>query len=64
MNYASFVGRHPIPVRHAMTMGEVARMHAKFWSGGKDSSAVAANERQKQIMSVNHFVEAPAAIFL
>lgn len=36
MNYASFVGRHPIPVRHAMTMGEVARMHAKFWSGGKD----------------------------
>ena len=35
LNFASFVGRHPIPVRHAMTMGEVARMHQKYW-GGKD----------------------------
>jgi uncharacterized protein YbbC (DUF1343 family) len=30
--FASFVGRHPIPVRHAMTMGEVARMHVKYWA--------------------------------
>lgn len=35
LNYASFVGRHPIPVRHALTMGEVALMHKKYW-GGKD----------------------------
>ncbi len=35
LNYASFVGRHPIPVRHGLTMGEVAKMHAKYW-GGKD----------------------------
>ncbi len=35
LNYASFVGRHPIPVRHAMTMGEVAKMHKKYW-GGQD----------------------------
>jgi uncharacterized protein YbbC (DUF1343 family) len=35
MNYASFVGRHPLPVRHALTMGEVAKMHQKYW-GGKD----------------------------
>ena len=35
LNFASFVGRHPIPVRHGMTMGEVARMHQKYW-GGKD----------------------------
>jgi uncharacterized protein YbbC (DUF1343 family) len=35
LNYASFVGRHPLPVRHALTMGEVARMHQKYW-GGKD----------------------------
>lgn len=34
-HYASFVGRHPIPVRHGMTMGEVARMHQQYW-GEKD----------------------------
>lgn len=33
LNYASFVGRHPIPVRHALTMGEVALMHKKYWGG-------------------------------
>lgn len=32
LNYASFVGRHPIPVRHGLTMGEVAKMHQKFWA--------------------------------
>lgn len=31
-SFASFVGRHPIPVRHALTMGEVALMHQKYWS--------------------------------
>lgn len=35
LNFASFVGRHPMPVRHALTMGEVAKMHQKYW-GGKD----------------------------
>jgi uncharacterized protein YbbC (DUF1343 family) len=35
LKYASFVGRHPIPVRHGLTMGEVAKMHARYW-GGKD----------------------------
>lgn len=35
LNFASFVGRHPMPVRHALTMGEVALMHKKYW-GGKD----------------------------
>lgn len=30
--FASFVGRHPIPVRHALTMGEVGLMHQKFWA--------------------------------
>lgn len=29
--YASFIGRHAIPVRHGMTMGEVALMHQTFW---------------------------------
>ncbi len=32
-HYASFVGRHPIPVRHGLTMGEVAKMHQRFWGG-------------------------------
>lgn len=32
MNYESFVGRHPLPVRHGMTMGEIAKMAAQFWN--------------------------------
>lgn len=33
--FASFVGRHPMPVRHAMTMAEVALMHQNFWTSKK-----------------------------
>lgn len=29
--FESFVGRHPLPVRHAMTMGEVGLMHQNHW---------------------------------
>ena len=29
--FESFIGRHPIPVRHGMTIGEVALMHQKYW---------------------------------
>ena len=32
MNFSSFVGMYPIPVRHGMTIGEVALMHQKFWA--------------------------------
>jgi uncharacterized protein YbbC (DUF1343 family) len=32
--FSSFVGRHPMPVRHGLTMGEVAQMHQMFWCGG------------------------------
>lgn len=32
IDFASFVGRHPIPTRHALTMAEVACMHQKFWA--------------------------------
>jgi len=32
LNFASFVGRHPMPVRHALTMAEVALMHQKYWT--------------------------------
>jgi len=33
--FKSFVGLHPIPVRHGMTIAEVASMHQKFWAKGK-----------------------------
>ena len=29
--FTSFVGRHPLPVRHGMTIGEVAIMANRFW---------------------------------
>lgn len=31
LKFGSFMGRHPIPVRHGMTIGEVALMHQKYW---------------------------------
>jgi len=31
MEYQSFIGRHPLPVRHGLTMAEVALMHQKNW---------------------------------
>lgn len=33
--FVSFVGRHELPVRHAMTIGEIALMHQKFWTDKK-----------------------------
>ncbi|PIF01616.1 MAG: hypothetical protein CR994_00480 [Maribacter sp.] len=30
--FTSFIGRHPIPVRHGMTIGEVGLMHQKYWA--------------------------------
>ena len=33
--FESFIGRHPIPVRHGMTIGEVALMHQNLWSKEK-----------------------------
>jgi uncharacterized protein YbbC (DUF1343 family) len=36
MNFSSFVGRHPMPVRHALTMAEVAKMHQRYWSQNKN----------------------------
>lgn len=31
MNYRSFVGRYALPMRHGLTMGEVAMMAKKYW---------------------------------
>lgn len=38
--FASFVGRHPIPVRHGLTIGEVALMHQKHWCDQKANLTV------------------------
>lgn len=45
-NYASFVGRHPIPVRHGLSIAEVALMHQKFWANKKC---------QLQIIKMNNY---------
>lgn len=29
--FKSFIGRHPIPMRHGMTIGEIALMHQNLW---------------------------------
>ena len=29
--FSSFVGRHPLPVRHGMTSGEIAQMAKRYW---------------------------------
>lgn len=35
LEFESFIGRHPIPVRHGMTIGEVALMHQNLWAKEK-----------------------------
>lgn len=35
LKFESFIGRHPIPVRHAMTIGEVGLMHQRYWTKEK-----------------------------
>lgn len=39
-NFSSFVGRHPMPVRHGLTMGEVATMAKKHWGADCDLQVV------------------------
>ena len=29
--FQSFIGRHPLPMRHGLTIGEIARMAKQFW---------------------------------
>ncbi|MCO4754363.1 MAG: DUF1343 domain-containing protein [Bacteriovoracaceae bacterium] len=50
-NYASFVGRHPIPVRHGLTIGEVAMMHQKYWAKKKTNVRVIQMKNYKRDMS-------------
>ncbi len=51
LEYASFVGRHPIPVRHGMTMGEIAHMHQRFWGGSDCRLTVIEMQGWKREMS-------------
>jgi uncharacterized protein YbbC (DUF1343 family) len=51
LHYASFVGRHPIPVRHGLTMGEVALMHQKYWATQKCKLTVIEMKNYKRQMS-------------
>ena len=40
MEYASFVGRHPLPARHGLTIGEVACMAKKFFGSQCDLEVI------------------------
>lgn len=48
--YETFVGRHPIPVRHGLTIAEVAKMHQQFWFSNKcNLSIVQMHNYQRQM---------------
>ena len=48
--FESFIGRHPIPVRHGMTIGEVAYMHQEFWTNEKVNLEVIKMQNWKREM--------------
>jgi len=50
LEFESFIGRHPIPVRHGMTIGEVALMHQKFWVKEKANLKVIKMQNWKREM--------------
>jgi len=35
LEFESFIGRHPLPPRHALTIGEIALLHQKEWAQEK-----------------------------
>ncbi len=51
MEYASFVGRHELPVRHALTMAEVALMNKKFWNAKDSDLSIIEMKNYKRSMS-------------
>lgn len=51
MKFDSFVGRHAMPVRHGLTMGEVARMNKKFWTASDCNLEVIEMQGWKRSMS-------------
>jgi uncharacterized protein YbbC (DUF1343 family) len=48
--FESFVGRHPIPVRHGMTIGEVGLMHQNLWAEGNANLEIIKMQHWKRDM--------------
>jgi uncharacterized protein YbbC (DUF1343 family) len=48
--FASFVGRHALPVRHGLTMAEVALMHQKYWATKKCNLSVICMDNYQRSM--------------
>ncbi|SNY99946.1 exo-beta-N-acetylmuramidase NamZ domain-containing protein [Flagellimonas pacifica] len=48
--FESFVGLHPLPIRYAMTIGEVALMHQKLWVKEKTKLEVIKMQHWKREM--------------
>ncbi len=51
LEFSSFVGRHPLPVRHGLTMGEVAKMHQQYWTDTKTNFSIIEMENYDRRMS-------------
>ncbi len=51
MKFDSFVGRHPLPVRHALTMAEVALMNQKYWNAPDCNLSIIEMQGWKREMS-------------
>jgi uncharacterized protein YbbC (DUF1343 family) len=51
LKFASFVGRHPLPVRHGLTMAEVAKMHQQYWVKEKANLTIIEMENYDRKMS-------------
>ena len=48
--FKSFVGRHPIPVRHGMTIGEVGLMHQNLWAKRQSNLEIIKMQHWKRYM--------------
>jgi len=48
--FESFVGLHPLPIRHGMTIAEVALMHQKLWASKKAGLQIIKMEHWKREM--------------
>lgn len=48
--FESFVGLHPLPIRHGMTIGEVGLMHQKLWAKNKADLEVVKMQNWKREM--------------
>ncbi len=49
LNFKSFVGMHPIPTRHGLTIGEVALMANKFWQDPCDLRILEMNNWKREM---------------